>query len=83
MAALPGNVSCDRYTQKEIALRVGVSQPEVNAEIADFATSANFGDSGIFRNFEQDESEESGRRVYDDLHLRCLTSVRRQRASCS
>lgn len=51
--------------QDEIAKLVDVSQSEVNAEIAEIITSRNFADSDIFRNFDDDDAEDSGRRVYD------------------
>lgn len=52
-------------TQDAIAAAVGVSRQEVGEEIEDFARSANFGDPGIFRDFEGDAIDDTERRLYD------------------
>ena len=52
-------------TQDAIAKAVGITQQSVTNQIAAFTKSGDFADSGIFRNFDQEEMEESGRRIYD------------------
>jgi hypothetical protein len=53
------------WTQEQIAKLVGGDRSVISDEIADFVGSGSFADSHIFRDFDQDDSETSGRRVYD------------------
>lgn len=52
-------------TQEAIAEQLGVVQKTVSNKIEDFSKKVNSDDFTIFRNFEDDESEKSGRRVYN------------------
>jgi len=42
-----------------------MAQKTISNEIEDFSKSGSFADSTIFRDFEGDESDTAGRRVYD------------------
>jgi len=53
------------HKQENIADELGIPRQTVTDKIADFAENVESYNFGIFRNFEQDESESSGRRVYN------------------
>jgi hypothetical protein len=53
------------WTQDDIAQEVEISRESVNDQIAKFGKSGDFADSTIFRDFDQEEMSESGRRIYD------------------
>jgi len=52
------------YTQEAIAHSLKMPRQTVTDKIADFAENGQLSDLGIFGNFEQDEPEKSGRRIY-------------------
>ena len=56
------HLSC--HTQNQIAETVGIPQQTVADKIAEFTENPQMQDSGIFRNYDQDEMEKSARRIY-------------------
>jgi hypothetical protein len=53
------------HSQDEIAKSLDVDQSVVSDEIEEIMESGNFADNHIFRDYEGEESDEAGRRVYD------------------
>jgi hypothetical protein len=62
-AILDLHLRCE--SQNEIALRVELPQQTVSDKIAGFTENRHLADSGIFRDFDQDDADTSGRRIYD------------------